>query len=129
MTESSPTTLSLVRQLWQQTWPMALGVMSLLGFYLVDSIFVARLGTALSGNGREQAGMGIAAGDLQGDGREDLMVTNFSGDANAVYLNEGAGMFRDQADPSGLGGPSRPLLGWGVAFLDADRKHDASRST
>ena len=46
MTESSPTTLSLVRQLWQQTWPMALGVMSLLGFYLVDSIFVARLGTA-----------------------------------------------------------------------------------
>jgi len=46
VTESSPTTLSLVRQLWQQTWPMALGVMSLLGFYLVDSIFVARLGTA-----------------------------------------------------------------------------------
>ena len=46
MTESSPSTLSLVRQLWQQTWPMALGVMSLLGFYLVDSIFVARLGTA-----------------------------------------------------------------------------------
>ena len=41
-----PSTLSLVRQLWQQTWPMALGVMSLLGFYLVDSIFVARLGTA-----------------------------------------------------------------------------------
>ena len=41
-----PSTFSLVRQLWQQTWPMALGVMSLLGFYLVDSIFVARLGTA-----------------------------------------------------------------------------------
>ncbi len=41
-----PSTFSLVRQLWQQTWPMALGVTSLLGFYLVDSIFVARLGTA-----------------------------------------------------------------------------------
>jgi len=38
--------MTLVRQLWQQTWPMAMGVMSLLGFYLVDSIFVARLGTA-----------------------------------------------------------------------------------
>ena len=37
---------ALARQLWQQTWPMALGVMSLLGFHLVDSIFVARLGTA-----------------------------------------------------------------------------------
>ena len=43
-TASLPT-LTLVRQLWQQTWPMAMGVMSLLGFYLVDSIFVARLGT------------------------------------------------------------------------------------
>ncbi len=43
-TASLPT-LTLVRQLWQQTWPMAMGAMSLLGFYLVDSIFVARLGT------------------------------------------------------------------------------------
>jgi hypothetical protein len=81
-------------------------------------------GAALSAHGREQAGMGIAAGDLQGDGREDLMVTNFSGDANSVYMNEGLGMFRDLADPSGLGGPSRALLGWGVAFLDADLDGD-----
>ena len=33
-------------QLWQTTWPMAIGVMSLLGFNLVDSLFVAHLGTA-----------------------------------------------------------------------------------
>ena len=37
---------TLPRQLWQQTWPMALGVLSLLGFQLVDSAFIARLGTA-----------------------------------------------------------------------------------
>ncbi|WP_253272920.1 MATE family efflux transporter [Halomonas sp. PR-M31] len=37
---------SLKRQLWQQTWPMALGALSLLGFQLVDSAFIARLGTA-----------------------------------------------------------------------------------
>lgn len=37
---------TLPRQLWQQTWPMALGVFSLLGFQLVDSAFIARLGTA-----------------------------------------------------------------------------------
>ncbi|MCG8393877.1 MAG: MATE family efflux transporter [Pseudomonadales bacterium] len=43
---ASLSNLALARQLWQQTWPMALGVMSLLGFQLVDSIFVARLGTA-----------------------------------------------------------------------------------
>ncbi|KXS36921.1 MAG: hypothetical protein AWU55_2766 [Halomonadaceae bacterium T82-2] len=36
----------LARQLWRQTWPMAVGVLSLLGFQLVDSAFIARLGTA-----------------------------------------------------------------------------------
>jgi len=37
---------SLGRTLWRQTWPMAIGVLALLGFQLVDSAFVARLGTA-----------------------------------------------------------------------------------
>lgn len=36
----------LGKQLWQQTWPMAIGVLALLGFQLVDSAFIARLGTA-----------------------------------------------------------------------------------
>ena len=42
-TSSSP---SLAVQLWRQTWPMAIGVLALLGFQLVDSAFIARLGTA-----------------------------------------------------------------------------------
>ncbi len=81
-------------------------------------------GTALSAQGREQAGMGIAAGDLDADGAEDLMVTNFSEDANSVYRNEGGGFFRDVADAVGIGGPSKPLLGWGVAFADFDLDGD-----
>ncbi len=32
--------------LWRQTWPMAIGVLALLGFQLVDSAFIARLGSA-----------------------------------------------------------------------------------
>lgn len=36
----------LVITLWRQTWPMAIGVLALLGFQLVDSAFIARLGTA-----------------------------------------------------------------------------------
>jgi putative MATE family efflux protein len=36
----------LALTLWRQTWPMTLGVLALLGFQLVDSAFVARLGTA-----------------------------------------------------------------------------------
>lgn len=37
---------SLAKKLWQLTWPMAIGALSLLGFQLVDSAFIARLGTA-----------------------------------------------------------------------------------
>ncbi len=83
-----------------------------------------RSGTALSGLGKEQAGMGIAAGDIESDGDEDLLVTNFSMDTNALYVNRGGGFFRDQADPAGIGGPSRTLLGWGTVFLDADLDGD-----
>ncbi|GED21895.1 MATE family efflux transporter [Halomonas halmophila] len=42
----STATSSLGATLWRQTWPMAIGVLSLLGFQLVDSAFIARLGTA-----------------------------------------------------------------------------------
>ncbi len=42
MKQSSP---ALGRDIWRQTWPMTVGVTSLLGFNLVDSVFVARLGT------------------------------------------------------------------------------------
>jgi hypothetical protein len=81
-------------------------------------------GAALSAHGREQAGMGIAAADADGDGDEDLLVTNFSLESNAFYVNLGGGRFSDRADPSGLGGPSRSMLGWGAAFLDADLDGD-----
>ncbi|OHV08845.1 MATE family efflux transporter [Kushneria phosphatilytica] len=35
----------MIRALWHQTLPMAMGVAALLGFNLIDSIFIARLGT------------------------------------------------------------------------------------
>lgn len=46
MTAIDDSPISLGRTLWRQTWPMAIGVLALLGFQLVDSAFIARLGTA-----------------------------------------------------------------------------------
>lgn len=71
-------------------------------------------------NGKEQAGMGIACGDIDGDGREDLLVTNFSGEANALYLSRGEHGFSERSGASGIAGPSMQRLGWGTALADFD---------
>lgn len=71
-------------------------------------------------NGREQAGMGIGAGDVNGDGRPDLLVTNFSGENNAFYQSRGERVFRERSSITGLGGPSMTTLGWGTGIGDFD---------
>ena len=77
-------------------------------------------GVACNANGAYQAGMGTAVGDLDGDGRLDLLVTNFYGESTTFYRNLGGGMFGDESDEIGLAAPSRFLLGFGIALLDAN---------
>ncbi len=77
-------------------------------------------GVALNENGREQAGMGLAIGDYDNDGKVDFHITNFSDDSNVLYRNEGEGNFTDVTFQTGLGEPSIPFLGWGTSFLDYD---------
>lgn len=78
-------------------------------------------GVALSDRGQLLSGMGVAAGDYNGDGREDLFVTNFSGQMNALYRNDGGGIFANVTLPSGIGSASLSLLAFGCEFLDFDR--------
>jgi len=77
-------------------------------------------GVALNENGREQAGMGLAVGDYDNDGRIDFHITNFSDDSNVLYHNDGDNNFTDLTFQSGLGEVSIPFLGWGTSFLDYD---------
>jgi len=77
-------------------------------------------GFALSGEGREQASMGIAVGDYNRDGRVDLLVTTFSDDYDTLFRNEGSGEFLDVSGQIGLLTPTIPFLGWGTGFLDFD---------
>jgi enediyne biosynthesis protein E4 len=77
-------------------------------------------GAALSGDGRPQAGMGVDAGDVTGDGLPDLVVTNFSHDYNTLYENGPAGVFTDRSYASGVAATAGPYLGWGVKFVDMD---------
>jgi hypothetical protein len=77
-----------------------------------------RAGIAVSGDGREQAGMGIDAGDFDGDGRLDLIKTHFSQDHTTLYRNLGDGLFGDVSARAGM--MLSPKLGWGVGFVDMD---------
>ena len=64
--------------------------------------------------------MGVACGDSDGDGLIDLAVTNFYGESTSLFHNLGQGLFVDHTAAAGLAAPSRYLLGFGAAFLDAD---------
>ncbi len=77
-------------------------------------------GVAGNASGGYQAGMGVAAGDLDGNGLVDLAVTNFYGESTTFYQNLGNGVFCDATFQSGLAVATKRLLGFGVAFLDAN---------
>jgi tetratricopeptide (TPR) repeat protein len=77
-------------------------------------------GVAANAEGGYQAGMGVACGDLDGDGRLDLAVTNFFGESTSFFRNLGEGLFADHTAAIGLAAPSRYLLGFGTAFFDAN---------
>src|SRR5262249_48508940 len=77
-------------------------------------------GCGLSGDGALVAGMGVAAGDIDGSGRPSIFVTNFDRKPNILYANRGGLWFQDVSMPSGLGGPSVPRLAFGTEFFDAD---------
>jgi len=90
-------------------------------------------GAATTSAGKELASMGIGCNDLDGDGLAELFVTVFSGEENALFWpkerrnKDGvklAPMFKERSGPLGLGGPSRPLLGWGTALEDYDHDGD-----
>lgn len=77
-------------------------------------------GVALSEDGRTMAGMGVDLADYDNDGRLDLVATDYADAPNELWHNEGNWIFSDATYSSGVGPPSVPLLGFGVAFLDAD---------
>jgi enediyne biosynthesis protein E4 len=77
-------------------------------------------GVAANAEGGFQAGMGVACGDFDGDGRLDLAVTNFYGESTTFFRNLGHGEFADQTAHVGLAALTRHRLGFGIAFLDVD---------
>lgn len=79
--------------------------------------------------------MGIGVGDWDGDGDQDLFVTHWLAQENALYTNQLAEdatrraqgrdipnrlVFMDDADRHGLGQAALDFVGWGTSFFDYD---------
>ncbi len=76
-------------------------------------------GCAYGDDGREQAGMGVAIGDYDCDGRMDIFKTNFSEDSVNLYHNNSDGTFTDVSTEAGMGG-DYPDVKWGCGWIDYD---------
>lgn len=77
-------------------------------------------GVAYSQAGLAQAGMGVDAGDVNGDGKFELFVTNFKGEYSTLYENRGRGLFFDVSMKRGVGRDTIPYVSWGTSFGDFD---------
>lgn len=80
-------------------------------------------GIALNIDGSDQSTMGIAIGDISGNGFADVFTTNFSNDSNTLHINKSGRFFDDETRRYGVGMLSFSYVGWAAGFYDLD--HDA----
>jgi hypothetical protein len=77
-------------------------------------------GVAVATDGQARAGMGIDAGDYDGDGQLDLVITNLDYEMHTLHRGLGDGLFAHATTESGIGFPTLPFVGFGASFLDFD---------
>ncbi len=77
-------------------------------------------GIAYSESGATRGGMGIDAGDVDGDGFTDVIIGNFAQEMSALYLGSEKGYFVDEAAQSGIGIPTLMALKFGSLLVDLD---------
>jgi hypothetical protein len=75
-------------------------------------------GVAYDANGSARGGMGVDAEDIDGDGNLEIFVANFSNETNALFHNDGDGLFTETTNKLGLGQISLPMSGFGSRFFD-----------
>ncbi len=84
----------------------------------------APAGCATSEVGQNEASMGVACADFDGDGAVDLFLTHFFSHKNTLYRNLGGLLFRDDSKRSRIAAASYQTLGFGTIALDYDRDGD-----
>ncbi len=82
----------------------------------VDS--AVQLGCGLTHSGQAQGSMGVAVGDYDRNGFLDLYVSNFEGEGDTLYQNQGAHGFQEVSGLLGLVPSTLSTVGWGAVMAD-----------
>jgi len=77
-------------------------------------------GVGVNAFGKPRSGMGVDAADYDQDGWIDLFEANVDHEMYSLYHNDKDEAFSDVALPTGIGGATRLLSGWGLKFFDYD---------
>jgi hypothetical protein len=75
---------------------------------------------AYNSDGVAKAGMGVDAGDLNGDGKPDFAITNFNDEYFSLFVSTPSILLEDRAIVSRLAEYTKSYVGWGIHFLDYD---------
>jgi len=99
------------------TWPNFLFINNHDGTFKDVSLLS---GIAASEDGKYEAGMGIDAADVDGDGWLDVYITHLDLELDRLYHNNGDGTFTDETYNSGIGQKAVLLSGIAAKFIDYD---------
>jgi len=77
-------------------------------------------GAAVNRDGKAEAGMGVDAGDFDGDGNDDIFLTHLMEETNTLYVNQGNGLFEDRTNETGHGLQTGRYTGFGTLWFDYD---------
>jgi hypothetical protein len=78
-------------------------------------------GLAYNAGGDAQANMGVACGDVDGDGLDDLFVTHLTHEQHSLWRQGPAGLFQDRAGQAGLTSGRWRGTGFGTVLADFDQ--------
>ncbi len=81
-------------------------------------------GVAYDETGAVAAGMGADFSDVDGNGTQDIVCSNFQDETTNIYLQRPLGVYRDQSYALGVGASARQRLSFGLDFFDVDNDGD-----
>ena len=75
-------------------------------------------GVAFNADGRVQANMGVAIGDLANQGHMGMVITTFFNDFFPVFRQDRTGTFDEISNSTGLAALTKSYLGWACGLAD-----------